>query len=449
MAQEKNIDLTEGKVSTQIIRFIGPVILSSLFQQFYSLTNQLIVGNYVSKEALSAVSACSVITTIFTFFFGGVGLGVGIVVSHAYGAKDHDRLQSAVGTAVILAVYGGIILTIVSELCVNVMMRLSNINEVLYPIAYDYMRVYLIGNMAVFMYNMGFYILRSIGDSRHPLYYLIASSIINIILGVIFVRKFNMMATGTALATIISQFVVDILCFRLLARNEALQLDFRNLKMDWGILKEIFTLGIPAGIQNALIAMAGATIQSYTNLFSNEIIAGVGVAQRVTSYAQSPLHSLTTVSTSFIGQNYGAGKYERVREGTRFCMILSTTMSLVLCTVVFIFARPLVMMFNKDPEIVKYGVEMTRYTVFATVFIGWSHVYNGVCRGAGNVKLPLIIAVFSQVVVRYVYVVLAFKISFSVFHIYVANSIGYIVAGIVASLYFNFSKWTKEHHLRV
>ena len=127
---------------------------------------------------------------------------------------------------------------------------------------------------------------------------------------------------------------------------------------------------------------------------------------------------------------------------------LSNTIAFTVCTLVFIFARPLIMMFNKDPEIVRYGVEMTRYTVFAAVFIGWSHIYNGVCRGAGNVKLPLVIAVFSQVIVRYVYVVVAFKISFSVYHIYVANSIGYVVAGILATLYFRFSKWTKTHHLR-
>ncbi|MBR0385633.1 MAG: MATE family efflux transporter, partial [Erysipelotrichaceae bacterium] len=332
---------------------------------------------------------------------------------------------------------------------VDLMMRMININDTLYPIAYDYLRVYLIGNMAVFMYNIGFYILRSMGDSKHPLYYLIASSVINIVLGVIFVRKFQMMATGTALSTIISQFVVDILVFRLLAKKGILKFDIRTLKINWSVVKEIFRLGIPAGVQNALIAMAGATVQAYTNLFPNEVIAGIGVAQRVVSYAQSPLHGLTNVSTSLIGQNYGAGKYERVREGTSFCIKLANTMSIVLSVLVFIFARPLVVMFNKDPEIVKYGVEMVRYTVFSTIFIGWSHVYNGVCRGAGNVKLPLVIAVTSQVIIRYVYVVLAFKHSFSIYHIYVANSIGFVTAGIFATLYFRFSKWTKTHHLRV
>lgn len=449
MAQDKNIDLTEGNISEQIFKFIIPVIISSLFQQFYSLTNQLIVGNYVSKDALSAVSACDVVTRIFMFFFGGISLGAGIVTSQAYGARDKEKLQAAVGTSTIIAVAGGLILTVISELTIDLMMRMININETLYPIAYEYLKVYMIGNMAVLMYNMGFYILRSIGDSRHPLYYLIISSIINVILGVIFVRKLNMMTTGTALATIISQFVVDILCYRLILKNETLDIDIRHLKFDWGIVGEIFRLGVPAGIQNSLIGLAGATVQSYTNLFSNEIIAGVGVASRVTSYAQSPLHALTTVSTSFVGQNYGAGKYERVRDGTKFCLKLSNIMSLSLSTLIFIFAKPLVEMFNRDPEIVKYGVEMVRWTVFSTVFIGWSHIYNGVCRGAGNVKFPLIIAVTSQVIVRYVYVVVAFKISFNVFHIYVANSIGFVVAGIAATLYFKYGKWTKEHHLRV
>ena len=449
MAQTNNINLTEGDISKQIFRFIVPVIISSVFQQFYSLTNQLIVGNYVSKEALSAVSACNVVTNLFMFFFGGIALGAGIVTSHSYGSGNQEKLRDTVSTAIIIAVFGGIILTVLSELTVNWMMHLVNINETLYPIALNYLRVYLIGNIAVFMYNMGFHILRSIGDSRHPLYYLIISSIVNVILGVIFVRKLHMMATGTALATIISQFIVDILCYRLIAKNEILDVDMKHLRPDWGIVKEIFRLGVPAGIQNSLIGLAGATVQAYTNLFSNEIIAGVGVAQRVTSYVQSPMNALTTVSTSFVGQNYGAEKYERVREGTKFCLKLSNIMSLTLATLVFIFAEPLVSMFNKDPEIVRYGVEMVHWTVYSTVPLGWSHIYNGVCRGAGNVKFPLIIAVTTQVVVRYLFVVIAFKISFSVYHIYVANMIGFVLAGIAATLYFRYGKWTREHQLRV
>ena len=448
MADDKNLDLTEGKVGIQIFRFIWPVLLSSLFQQFYSLTNQLIVGNYVSKTALSAVSACTTITMLFNYFFGGIGLGAGIVTSHTYGAKDRDRLKIAVETSLIISIFGGIILTLLSEMCIGLMMKMININDTLYPIAYDYLRVYLIGNIAVFMYNMGFYVLRSIGDSRHPLYYLIASSVLNMILGVIFVRRFHLDVVGTALATIISQFVVDILCYRLLAKNETLNLDIMHMRIDWDLTREIFRLGVPAGVQNTLIGLANVTVQAYTNLFSNEIIAGVGVAQRVSSYAQSPLHALTTVSTSFIGQNYGAKKYDRVQEGTRYCLRLSNIISITLSTLIFIFAKPLVQMFNKDPEIVKYGVEMVRFTVYSTIFIGWSHIYNGVCRGAGNVKLPMIIAIFSQVIVRYIYVTVAFSISTSIYHVYVGSSIGFVFAGIVASIYFNFSKWTKEHQLR-
>lgn len=445
---KKELDLTEGTVGERIMHFIWPVLLASIFQQFYSLTNQLIVGNYVSKEALSAVSACSVITNIFTFFFGGIGLGSGIVVSHAYGARKQDRLKEAVDTSLLLSFFGGILLTIMSEATVGLMMRLININETLYPIAYSYLRVYLIGNMAVFMYNMCFYIFRSIGDSKHPLYYLILSSIINLILGVIFVRVFHMNVIGTALASIISQFIVDILCVRLMVVNPILKVKLNQLKMNWKLVGEICRLGVPAGIQNTLIAMAGATVQSYTNLFSNEIIAGLGVAQRVTGYAQVPLHAFTTVTTSYVGQNYGAGKYDRVRDGLKYCLRLSNIVSLSLSRLTFIFAPQLVAMFNKDLEVIRYGVEMVRFTVFSTVFIGWSHIYNGVCRGAGNVRFPLIIAVVTQVIIRYLYVTIAFKIRFNVVDIYVANCIGYVFAGVTAFLYFRFSKWTLENHLR-
>ncbi|MBQ4253660.1 MAG: MATE family efflux transporter [Erysipelotrichaceae bacterium] len=451
MSEKKNktVDLTEGTVFDAIIAFIVPLILASVFQQFYSLTNQLIVGNYVSTNALSAVSACTVITNVFTWFFSGLGLGAGVVTSHAFGSKDHNKLKESINTSILLSVVLGLVLTALSELALPLMMNVININETLYPIAFEYLRVYLLGSAAVLTYNMSFNILRSLGDSKHPLYYLIFSSIINIVLGMIFVRVLHMNVVGTALASIISQFVVDILCFRLMAENPMIDMRMRELRINWSIAGEICRLGIPAGIQNMLIAMASVTVQSYVNLFPNEAIAGVGVAERVTSYATLPLHALTSVSTSFIGQNYGARKYERVREGVKILLRLSNIIAICTSTLVFIFARPLVAMFNQNEEVIAYGVQMVRWTVYSTIFIGWSHIYNGTCRGCGNIRLPFVIAIFSQFAVRYAFVTISFMHSFDIRNIYITHDLGYVCAGVFATLYFRFSRWTKENQLRV
>lgn len=447
--KKQGLDLTQGKVGIQILKFIWPVLLASMFQQLYNLSNQYIVGNFVNEDTLSAVSACSVITGIYTQMFSGLGLGTGIVISNYYGAKNIEKVKESVETAILMAVVGGTGLTILSEISIPLFMRMININEVLYPIAYDYLRVYVIGSVFVMTYNICFYIMRSIGDTKHPLYYLIVSSILNIILGILFVRVFNFKVIGTALATIIAQFVVDVLCMILIMKNEITRFDFGKVKFNPKALKEICRLGIPAGIQNTLIGFSGVVIQSYTNLFPNEVIAGVGVGQRVSHYAQMPLHAIQSAATAYIGQNYGAKKYDRVREGLKFCLNISNLISIVLCSIIFIFARPLVAMFNRNPDIVRYGVEMVRYTVYSTIFIGWSHIYNGTCRAAGNVREPLIIAIFSHFVVRYVFVTIAFKIAFSVVNIYYASVIGSAFAGVLAFLYFHLSRWTKENHLRV
>ena len=445
----KSLDLTEGKVGLQIMKFVWPVFLASVFQQLYNLTNQLIVGNYVNADTLSAISACSSITQIYMQMFSGLGLGAGILVSNYYGAKNIEKVKSTVETSLILAVAGGIMITFVSQLTIPFFMRFININDVLYPIAHDYLRVYVLGSTAVLMYNISFFIMRSVGDTRHPLYYLIVSSIINLVLGILFVRVFHFNVIGTALATIISQFAVDILCFNLIQHNEILRVDFHKLEFDWSMCREILSLGIPTGFQNSLIGFSGIIVQSYTNLFPNEVIAGIGVGNRVSGYAQMPLHALQTAATSYIGQNYGARKYERVRDGISFCLKLSNIICLVMCTIVFIFAKPLVAMFNRNEDIVRYGAQFVRYTVYGTFGIGWSHIYNGTCRGAGNVREPLFIAVFSHFVVRYLFVTIAFKLTFSVVNIYYANVIGSVFAGVLAFLYFRFSKWTKEKHLRV
>ena len=448
-SSQKGLDLTEGKISTQIIRFIWPVFLASVFQQIYNLTNQMLVGNFVSTDALGAVSASSVITGVFTQMFNGIGLAGGILVSNSFGAKKLDKLKDVAHTAVVVALIGGIIITGLSELAIPLMMNITNINESLYVIALPYLRVYVLGSMAVLMYNMCFHMLRSLGDTKHPLYYLILSSVINLALGLLFVRVFNWSVIGTALATIISQFTVDLMCLRLLKKNPYIQLEFRDFTVDWKVVREILSLGIPTGIQNALVGMSGVVTQSYINLFSNEIIAGLGVAQRVSNYAALPLHSLTTVSTSYIGQNYGAKKYDRVRDGIKYCLRLSNIVSIITCTTVFIFAKPLVGMFNQNPDVIKYGSEMVRWTVYSNIFIGWSHIYNGTCRGAGNVRFPLFIAVFSHLVVRFLYVTISFKISFDIHNIYMTSVVGAVCAGVLAFLYFRFGKWTKEHNLRV
>ncbi|MBQ1877364.1 MAG: MATE family efflux transporter [Erysipelotrichaceae bacterium] len=448
MDNKHQLDLTEGIIWKQLLIFVWPVFVSNIFQRFYEITNQLIVGNYVSRDALSAVSSVSSITMIFTQLFMGISLGAGIMAAYFYGARRTEKLKGVVESSLILTVGGGVISTAIIELLIPLLLKAINVNETLYPLALSYLRVYVLGNAAVFTYNMCFQILRSIGDTRKPLFYLVISSVINLVLGIIFVRVFNLSVIGTALATIISQLVVDILCIRVIARNPLFGVDLRRPRADREILKEICRIGIPAGIQNMTFSVSHLMIQSYINMFDNATIAGIGVAEKVSSWVQVPLNALNTINTAYIAQNYGAKKYDRVQEGIRTALAIIVSITMLTAGGIYLVAEPLVAMFNRDPQVIKVGCDMVRFVVFSFVGNAVSHIYNGACRATGNVRVPLILSVFSLAVVKYVIVAVWLNRSFDVRAIYYATAVSCILAGTLSALYFHTSSWTRKNHLR-
>lgn len=445
-----NSSLTEGSVRRQLINFAWPAFISLVFTELYNITNSVIVGNFVSLEALSAVSASTWICNVFNYTFYGLGMGAGIVVAKYLGAKDTVNLKKSLDTSVVFAIVGGIVLTILSELCLPLMMKLCNIGPDIYDDAFHYLRVYLLGNTAVLTSQMCFFVLRSFGDTKHQLYYSIISSMVNIVLGVLLVRVFKMDVTGTAIATIASQFTMDVLALKLLFNyDKALSFDIKNIDFSFSVVKDICRLGIPAGIQNMLIAISSVVVQSYVNLFPNEVIAGVGVAEKVGAWGQLGSVAISAGTMAMVSQNMGAKKYDRAREVVKESLIIGTIVTVVGIVFLFIFAETLVSKFNDNLDVIRYGTEMLRFSMLANIFLNLSHVYNGACRGAGNVKIPMIIAILGQVVGKFLFVYIGLKISFDVHVLYLATAFGYTIAGILATIYFNTSKWTLENHLRV
>ena len=449
MENKKVIDLTEGVIWKQLLKFVCPITLANVFQQLYGMTNAMIVGNYMDTEALSAVSSTNSICNIANFFFYGIAMACGILVSNYRGAKNNEGLRRTIHTGLILSVIVGLIITVFGELFTPLLMSMSNIRESIYHNAEMYLRVYMLGNAAVFLYNISFFIMRSLGDSRDPLYYLMFSSIMNVILGIIMVKYLQFGVVGTALASIISQLMVDVLALRALFKmDSAFRIDFKNLKIDTALIKRMLQLGIPASIQNMLIAISNLTVQSYVNMFPNEFIAGVGVAEKVANWTQIPMQSISTIGTSYVGQNLGAKKYDRVQEGIKMCNIIATVITAIFAVFIFIFAETFVGLFDSDPEVIRYGSTMTRYMVFSFIPLTWSHIYNGCCRGAGNMKVPMFIAVMGQCVFKYIFVTVGLSIKFDMIFIYLSTALSFTLAGVMAAVYFHTSKWTKEAHLR-
>lgn len=441
--------VTNDDLKKLIIDLAWPVLLASLFQELYNITNSIIVGNYVSLKALSAVSACTWICNIFNYAFYGLGMGTGILVAKYNGASDSEKLKLTIDTSIIFGVVGGIIITVVSELCIPGLMNICNISSDLYADAYAYLRVYMLSASVFLTYQMCFYIMRSFGDTKHPLYFLIISCITNMILGVIFVRVLHLDVAGTALATLLSQLLIDVLSLRLLFTSfDEYKFDIHDFKFSFSTIKDICRLGIPAGIQNMLIALSSLMIQSHVNLFSNEVIAGVGVAEKIAAWCQMGSIALSNACMIIVSQNLGAKNYKRVQDAIKKIMKYSTIITAISIVIIVLLARPIVSLFNESELVRNYGTTMIRCMGLSYMLLNVSHIYNAACRAAGNVKYPMIIAVASQVLLKYLFVLIGLKIVFSEWIIYFGSAFGYSFAGIFAYIYFKLSKFTKEAKLR-
>lgn len=436
-------------IKKQITSFAWPVLIASFFNDLYNITNSAIVGNYVSLEALSAVSACTWICNIFSYVFYGLGLGAGVVVSRTYGENDQHKLYLSIDTSIAFSVVGGIIITVLSELFLPFLMKISNINADIYELAKQYLRIYFLGSTFMFTFQVSHNIMRSFGHTKQLLYYSVTSCLINLGLGVLFVRVFNMSVVGTALATIISQFVSVALCFAFMAKNNMIETRITKYEFSPKMALDICELGIPAGFQNLLLAFSSMMVQSQVNLFSNEFISGFGVGEKVANWGQRVSNAFSGATLSMVARFMGAKEYEKARETINTSLKLSCIYNTIVVAIIFVFAPQLASIFNKNPEVIQFASETIRFTVVSFILLNFSHIYNHSCRAAGNVKAPMIIAILTQALAKYLVVTIGLKISFSKYVLYLGNLIGYGSAGILAFIYFNFSKWTADHHLRV
>ena len=435
-------------IRKQITDFAVPILIATIFTELYNITNSAIVGNYVSLEALSAVSACTWICNIFSYLFFGLGLGAGVVVSRNYGENDRHKLSLSVDTAIIFGVVGGAILTVLAELFMPALMKISNINTDIYALASSYLRVYFIGSAFNFTYNVAHNIMRSFGHTRQLLYFSVIACLVNLGLGILFVRVFNLNVIGTALATIISQFVALVCCFIFLTNNSLIETRISKYEFSLPMALEICKLGIPAGFQNVLIALSSLMIQSQVNLFPNEFISGFGVGEKVANWGQRVSNAFSSATLMLVARYVGAKEYEHARETIRTSLKLSNIYNTLVVIVLFIFAPQLASIFNNNSDVIKYTTETIRFTLCSFLLLNFSHVYNHACRAAGNVRIPMFIAVFTQAISKYLFVTIGLKIAFSKYVIYFGNVVGFCLAGILAIIYFNTSKWTLEKHLR-
>lgn len=435
---KRDVDMTQGSILQHIINFAFPLLIGNIFQQLYNTVDTWVVGNYVSNEAFSAVGTVGPIINMLIGFFTGLSSGAGVVISQYYGAKRFDKVHDAVHTSIVMTLLLGVVFTAVGILMIPPMLNLMKTPAEVFPESSAYLTIYFAGVLGLMLYNMGSGILRAVGDSKRPFYFLVVSAVLNTILDLVFVLVFNMGVRGVAWATIIAQFVSAILILITLMRTEiCIKLILRDLKMDWEMLKKVVRVGIPAAIQMAVTSFSNIFVQSYINYFGADCMSGWTAYSKIDQLILLPVQSIALAATTFVGQNLGLNQVERAKRGIRTSLWLGIGTTVVIMIPMLFFAPPLVAFFNSKAEVVQYGSLLLRCISPFYVLTCFNQIYAGALRGAGNSRAPMIIMLCSFVFFRQCYLyIMANFVSNEIVPIALGYPAGWFVCSMLMILYY-------------
>lgn len=441
-------DFTKGNILKQLVIFSIPLLIGNLFQQLYNTVDSIIVGNFVGKNALAAVGASGPIINMLVGFFMGLATGASVVISQYFGAKDQKRLHDAVHTSMAMTFVVGIALTIIGSILSPVMVELIGTPAEVFDSATLYLKIYFWGVLGLLVYNMGSGILRAVGDSKRPLYFLIFSSIVNIILDYTFVVFFKMGIAGVAWATLIAQAVSAILVIVLLVRSkESYRIILKDLKITGEMLRKIISIGLPSGIQQSIVSFSNAIVQSYVNSFGASAMAANSAWTKIDSFVMLPMMSFSLAATTFVGQNLGAGNKERTLKGSKTALFLSIGVTACLSVIVFFNGTTLLQVFSKDTEVIEYGRRLMNIFIPGYVFLCMVQVFAGTLRGAGVANPPMIIMIFCYVVVRQIYLAIAVPLTHNFTFVMLGFPVTWGLCALILWLYYRRKTWL--NHVKI
>ena len=446
-----DVDMTHGSVMRHLIRFALPLLLGNLFQQLYNMVDTWVVGNFVGNEAFSAVGSVGPIVNMLIGFFGGLASGAGVVISQYYGAKRPQEVRQAVHTAVVLTLLLGVAFTGLGLWMAPTLLDFMNTPPEVLPESLAYLNIYFAGILGLMVYNMGAGILRAVGDSKRPFYYLVVCALLNIMLDLVFVLVFRMGVRGMALATILSQAISAVLVLlALLHADSWIRLEWRAMQLHWGTLKQIIRIGFPAALQMAITAFSNIFVQSYIYYFGADCMSGWTAYSKIDQLLFLPMQSLALAATTFVGQNLGSGQVSRAKRGVRIAVGLAMACTAILVVILIIPAAPwLVRFFNSKPEVVEYGTLFLRYISPFYILCCINQVYAAALRGAGNSRQCMVIMLGGFVVFRQLYLyVMANFISNTVLPIAMAYPAGWLVCSVATLIYFRTANLTKNSVVR-
>ncbi len=437
--KRRDVDMTEGSTLRHLINFAIPLLLGNLFQQLYNMVDTWVVGNYGQGEAFSAVGTVGPIINTLIGFFVGFSSGASVVISQYYGAGDEKKVSKAVHTSIIMTLILGVVFTVVGILMVPFMLDLMKTPDTVKPQATVYLTVYFAGIIGLLIYNIGSGILRAVGDSRRPFYFLVVSAVINTALDLVFVLAFDMDVFGVALATVIAQGASAILVLITLFRSKnCVKLSLKEFKLSPEMLKKIIVIGFPAALQMMITSFSNVFVQSYINYFGEDFMSGWTAYSKIDQLLLLPMQSIALASTTFVGQNLGKDRVKRARGGVKTAILLSVAITLVLMIPVMIFSPYLVMFFNPKAAVVTNGAMLLRLISPFYVLCCINQIFAGALRGSGNTRAPMVILLFSFVFFRQLYLfIVANYISNTVTWIAMAYPAGWFVASATLLIYYS------------
>lgn len=438
----RNINLTEGSIPQGIIYFAIPLLLTNFLQQLYNTADLMIVGRYAGKNPMAAVGATGHISNLMIGLFMGLTTGASVVISQYYGSNSRDHLQKSVHSSYFLALISGLIITVIGYIASPFLLKLLDTPKEIMADSITYMRIFFLGTTPLLIYNMGASVLRSVGDSKRPFNFLVLSAVINIILDFIFIAGFKLSVVGAGWATFTAQTVAALfVTFNLMKSDRIFRLNLKDIKFYSEESKKIFQIGIPTGIQSSLISLSNVIIQAKINGFGSDAIAGIAAEGRIDGFIFMSLQAVALAATTFAGQNYGAGKKERIRNGLTVTLVIIVALAGILSAIAIGFAKPLIGIFNDNQQVIFYGSRMLIFISFCTWMYGIAEVLSGFIRGGGQAIGPMMISLLAICVLRILWVFGALRVWNTIDVIFLSYPISYTVNLIMTLLYYRYGSW--------
>lgn len=420
--------MLNGKILPKILVFALPLALSGVLQLLFNAADVIVLGRYVGSEALAAVSSTGSLTNLLTNLFIGISVGVNVVVATAYAAGKFGEVSKTVHTSIAVAILSGFLLIAVGWLFAEPLLKLMGSPENVLPLSVRYLKIYFAGMPFIMLYNFGSAVLRSIGDTKRPLYYLFAAGVINVCLNLFFVIKMNLGVTGVALATTASNAISSLLVLRALIKEDScLKLDIRKLNLDTRTIAKFARVGIPAGVQSVLFAVSNVLIQSSVNSFGSIVMAGNGAAANLEGFQYTAMHSVYTAAITFVGQNIGAKKYSRLNKIALSSIICVSIVGLSFQVIFAFLGEQLLGFYSTEPEVI--AAAMQRLSVFVLTYwlCGLMDIGSGLMRGMGYGTLPTVVSLLGAVGLRIVWICTVF----AAVHDYRILLIGYPISWLI------------------